>query len=54
MSKLRLFITFLLYMSHVVSFSFYDNPEQDVHSPQEFDRPADLHRKWDFEVVPFI
>lgn len=34
------------------SSSFYDNPEQDPLPPTGPDSTEELHRKWDFEVLP--
>ena len=36
------------------SSSFYDNPEQDPILPPISDDAEELHRKWDFEVLPLI
>ena len=46
----RLLFLLVTISSHVLSSSFYDNPEQDPLPPAGPDSIEELHRKWDFEV----
>ena len=49
----RLLFLLVTISSHILSSSFYDNPEQDPLPPAGPDSTEELHRKWDFEVHSF-
>ena len=48
----RSLLLILVISSISTASSFYDNPEQDPLPPGP-DPAEELHRKWDFEVIPF-